>query len=224
MACSETVQFFASIGFLAVYLAVGALVSWLIYEITRENESSVDDILIILGGIFWPIALAVLVIIFVGRVAVNLVYGATLFDLRRTEDKLSREIRRVAPANSSSGYDLDIFGETEEEAHEFKIGDIVTGAKIQTDEDGNPKGYQTLYEGCRCRVIDPDDGTGDDDCMEIILIGHKDSKAQEKNIGKTYEVPPRNFVLLKDNKVKKKAVKKPVRKAVRRTNKKKARR
>lgn len=222
MACSEIVQVFASIGFLAVYLTVGALVAWLIFKITREHESSVDDTLIILGGIFWPLALAVLVIIFIGRVAVNLIYGATLFDLRRTEDRLSREIRRVTPTNLSYGDDLDIFGETE--ACKFKIGDIVTGAKIQTDEDGDPKGYHTLYEGCFCRVIDPDDGTGDDDCMEVILIGHKDSKAHKDKVGDTFEVPPRNFVLLKENKAKKKAVKRPVRKAVRRTNKKKARR
>lgn len=237
MACSETVQLFASVGVIAVYLACGALVSWLIYELTRENESSVDDTLIIIGGIFWPLALAVLVILFIGRVAVNLIYGATIFDLRRTEGRLGDRIDNVARGRTiicpssyvdSSGYsdndtplDIGYSDNSEQCKPTFKVGDIVTGADNQTDIEGNPAGYEHLYQGCKCRVI----SVNNKGSMDLILLDHIDKEAHRSSIGKKFTAPVRNFVLLKvRNKAKNKAVKRSVRKAVRRTSKNKARR
>ena len=208
MVCSDGVQLLAIIGGITVYLAIGAAVAFLIRELIRDkNISDGDrDAFIVLGGILWPVALVVLVFWLIGSVLVNLLFGVTVFDLRRTEERLNAKIKGNGNIDS-----LD------EVKPSFKVGDIITGAKVQTDEDGDVIGYGTLYEGCRCRVIDSDDGTGDDDCMEIVLIGHKDLKAHEDKIGKRFNVPPRNFVLVKGKKANKKAAAKRFKKSVKRS-------
>ena len=216
MVCSETVQLLAFFGVIFLYGIVGVVFSLLVNELMKGSDGRQSDkeTVVILAGIFWPVTIVALLVWIIAKVINNLLFGATIFDLRRTEGTLRQEIREVsascAPCNSlaysSDGYEaqLDIWNVEEQApiAQPFKVGDLVTGRVPQTDKDGNIISYEHLYTGCKCRVLSIDDRG----VMSLLLLAHKDGVAHKEEIGKTFNAPARNFVPLKGRKKAKKRV------------------
>lgn len=191
--CSEGVLLLATFGGIFLYLVVGALVAALLREILKDCDE--ESFLLVISFIFWPVALVALVLYIVGMWILTPLWAATKVDLRETESRLSDRIDiRCTPAirYSPDGYDLDIF-EYEDAKNPFKEGDIVTGIVPQTDKNGNKISYNHLYQGCRCRVL----STNGSNSMKVILIGHKDLEAHRRQIGKTFNVPTRNFTVVR---------------------------
>lgn len=163
-------------GGLSLYLVIATIVGRAIYSRTQgwttDNRVSVA---IFCGGLF-PITVPLLILVLWVIAIINIPMGNN--ESLSTKDNL-KDIEKVPEPKKCKA--------------KFKVGDLVTGAK------GNPNGYQILYPGCVCRVLQVD-GEGD---MEIILVDHIDKEAQENEIGRTFEVSMENFDLIKPNIAKK---------------------
>ena len=136
MVCSETVQLLAFFGVIFLYGIAGVVFSLLVSELMKGSGSRQSDkeTVVVLAGIFWPVTIFALLGWIIAKVINNLLFGATIFDLRRTEGTLRQEIREVsascAPCHSlvygSDGYEtqLDIWNVEEPApiAKPFKVG------------------------------------------------------------------------------------------------------
>lgn len=175
-ACPPGIQFLAVIGAVVIYILIALLIQKCIKEVTDSDE------LLILGSMFWPIAIIIAIIFGIGYWFAFPFIGATKKDLRESEERISELVstKKVITSENKSTTKKKL----------FKVGDIITGVP------GNPDNYEHLYEGCKCRVLSSDEIGS----MRMILLDHKDREAHEKVIGKVFKGPARNFILWKKSK------------------------
>ena len=178
--CPDWVQSLAWFGAIFIYLIIGFLISLFIKDVIYKrkwNELDNDEQgTVILGGIFWPVAIIFGFCLWLLKIIILPFIAATKEDIERLEAKIDKiEVPK------------EVQGRSQKLIKKFKIGDLVTGIK------GNPDNYEHLYEGCVCRVISIDEKG----IMKLILINHKDKEAHKDKIGKIFTAPSRNFVLIK---------------------------
>lgn len=178
IACPTDTLFFAAIGkivvFLAVYSVIALIVSQIILAILGKRYSELDSdkkTLVILGAIFWPLAMVVGLVYWVIE-AIALPFTAAR---KRELSELRTElVGKIDEVNNP----------TPEPITKFKVGALITGVR------GNPDDYNHLDEGCVCRVISIDE----EGKMKVVLVDHKDFNEHNDVIGKVFKAPERNFV------------------------------
>lgn len=184
--CPPEIFFLVAIGALVIYGLVAGLIYYLLNLINEEYKFT-DRASCIFIGILFPVALPALALILIVYWLVLWIafpfIGATKRDLKESEARIMESLGSKKAKIKSA---LMITPKIEE----FKAGDLVTGIK------GNPGNFQHLYEGCVCRVIDPNYSK---DKIELVLIDHKDFEAQKEYIGTIY-YPQKRFMTKIDKK------------------------
>lgn len=177
--CPTDTLFFAMIGkivvFLAIYSLIAVFVSQIILAILGKRYSELDSnkqSLVILGAIFWPIAIVVSLVWWVVEALALPFTAARKRDLRKLDKEVKAQIAKCLVVPS------------QEPVTKFKVGELITGIR------GNPDNYNHLNEGCVCRVISIDE----EGKMKVVLVDHKDFNGHKDVIGNVFKAPARNFV------------------------------
>jgi len=176
--CSNTTLAFAAIGkavtILAAYALFALIINRVLLLIYNKRFSELDSdrqTAVILGTIFWPIALVVMVIWWLVEAIALPLTAARKRDLRSLRTELVERID-------------DTCNPSPEPVTKFKVGELITGVR------GNPDDYNHLNEGCVCRVVSIDE----QERMKVVLVDHKDFNEHNDVIGKVFKAPARNFV------------------------------
>jgi len=121
----------------------------------------------ILGGVFFPVVIPIGILVY-------WIYSIMKIPLGTFDEKESMSKKNGNEVSKSN-----------EIKSKFKVGDIITGVS------GNPGDYQTVYEGCVCRVLN----IVNNKKIKVILIDHKDKEAHD--LGSIHVVSAKNFKLIK---------------------------
>jgi hypothetical protein len=182
--CPLWVTTLAWIGGILLYVLIGILVGYIIqagiYKKARYHDLMHDEeSMVLVGGIFWPIAMAVGILWWIIAIISLPFVAATKRDIHRLQRTIENMSVPLAAVHSVAIQN-----------RKFKKGDIVTGIK------GNPDNYEHLDEGCVCKIMD----INAKGIMSLVLLDHKDKESQKEFIGQTFTAPERNFVLFKEKK------------------------
>ncbi len=177
-ACPPETLFFAVIGkiviFLGLYSLIAFIASQLILAILGKRYSELDSdkqTIVILGAIFWPVAIVVGLIWWLVEALALPFTAARKRELCELKTELVEKIEEIS-------------NPTPEPVTKFKVGTLITGVR------GNPDNYNHLDEGCVCRVVSIDE----EGRMKVVLVDHKDFNGHNDVIGKVFKAPARNFV------------------------------
>ncbi len=179
--CPKETIIFSIIGkavvFLALYALVALFINQIILAIYGKKFKDLDDdnrTLVVLGTIFWPLAIVFGLIYWLVEALALPFTAARRRELRESEERLSERIEARCPP-------------VPEPVTKFKVGQLITGIR------GNPDNYNHLNEGCVCRVKEIDEAGR----MKVVLVDHKDFAGHTEVIGKVFKAPARNFVKYK---------------------------
>ena len=121
----------AFMGGLSLYIVIATAVGRAVYGQTKELTEEGRTFLSIFCGALFPITIPILILALWIIAIVNI----------PSSNKKEEEITVKSSFKPEKDDDVKT---------KFKVGDLVTGKK------GNPGNYQTLYEGCVCRVLEVD--------------------------------------------------------------------
>ena len=169
---------FAWMGIVSLYLVIATLVSRGIYSSVKGSKG--DRVTCAAaGGMLFPITVPIVILVFwvysILRIPLNEGYNETVEELDTCQEELKKEKDKVMDLKNKDVKSV------------FKVGDEITGV------EGNPDGYNILYEGCVCRVL----RVGGNKHMKLILTGHEDKEAHQNRFGETFTAPASNFRLVK---------------------------
>jgi hypothetical protein len=188
--CPVWIVSLAIIGIIVVYTALAVAFTYLfaiIYSKGKSFNESNDNVksMSIISGIFFPIAIPLVVIIYIlygiGTIIYNICNCATKQDLLELESRLNTKMNCVKKCDNFKEKIIV------NPLKPFKVGDLITGKK------GNPDEYKHLNEGSICRVKSIDDNGS----MKLILVDHKDFSKHSEVIGNEFKAPARNFITYK---------------------------
>lgn len=202
---SGLITFFAWLGICTAYSIAAIIVGVTVAQRTRRALGDEGSAFLgCIGGIVFPIT--VVVGMFVAWIAALIKVAGDKPEASRVEESEAlAEVRQrvrdveetVRQANQvEEDCNLGSAAAPSKPIEPFKAGDIVTGVP------GNPRPYEHLYEGCKCRVLKMDGSK----LMKVLLIGHTDKDAHAGVIGKTYKANPKYFTLVKVRSTKTKKV------------------
>ena len=123
------INLLAWMGGVSIYLVIASTVGRAIYS--RTEEEFTDDgriFLSLTGGIFFPVAIPMIILILWVGAMVNIPF---------------KKEEETTESSSKPKKEKEDYVKTK-----FKVGDLVTG------KSGNPGNYQIFYPGCVCRVLE----------------------------------------------------------------------